>query len=269
MWHYGIHIWDVPQDDLEPDYGEYHKVLIAFNLIHTLILPLVRTSIILLLFRVASVIKSIRIALYIILTFNIGACLGPWLALLFLCSPLSGNTSGPTVFNGLSCLDPWQGAIVYVFIVTSNMFTDLLVFPIPCIIAWRLRKTRLRVTAIAAVRLRLNFQPVLHHKPASSDWTYTIIYCLSHAENNAAIIVACIPLLRSLVPRWRLSGDKESETSREPNNKNPRIHRESFIRQGRVLDSRDENILVQDTMVNNSDSTLVEYVRTPEACMTA
>ena len=120
------------------------QILIAFNLIHTLILPLVRTSIILLLFRVASVINSIRIALYIILAFNIGACLGPWLALIFMCPPRSGNTSGPTVFNGLSCLDPWQAAIVYVFIVTSNMFIDLLVFPIPCVLVWRLRNTKLR-----------------------------------------------------------------------------------------------------------------------------
>ena len=121
---------------------------------------------------------------------------------------------------------------------------------------------------MAAVRLKLNFQSMLYHK-ASSDWTYTIIYCLNHAENNAAIIVACIPLLRSLVPSWTSSGDEESETSWEPNNKNPRIHRESFIRLGRVLDSRNENPLAQDTMVNNSDSTLVEQFRTLEACRTA
>jgi hypothetical protein len=120
---------------------------------------------------------------------------------------------------------------------------------------------------MAAVRLKLSFQRMLYHK-TKSDWTYTIIYCLSHAENNAAIIVACIPLLRSLVPGWR-SGRKGSEASQESNNKNLRIHRESFICQGKVLVSRDENILAQDTMVNNSDSTLVEYVRTPEACMTA
>ena len=121
---------------------------------------------------------------------------------------------------------------------------------------------------MAAVRLKLNFHRMLYHE-TKSDWTYTIVYCLNHAENNAAIIVACIPLLRSLVPGWRLSGDKESETSREPNNKNPRIRRESFTRQGKVLDSRDEDTLAQDTMVNNSDSTLVEYVRKPETCMTA
>lgn len=112
--------------------------------LHCLTLLLVRTSIILLLFRVASAINSIRIALYIILAFNTGSCLGPWLALIFMCPPRPGNTSGATVFNRLSCLDPWQAAIVYVFIVTSNMFTDLLVFPIPCVLVWRLRNTKLR-----------------------------------------------------------------------------------------------------------------------------
>lgn len=160
MWHYGIHIWDVDHDHLEPNFDEYHRVqvvdesvgnaadnlqvLIAFNLMHTLILPLVRSSIILLLLRVAWVIYSVRIALYVILAFNIGACLGPWVAMIFMCPPRTNNTYAPTVYNGLSCLDPWQAAIIYVFVVTVNMFTDLLVFPIPCVLVWRLRNTSLR-----------------------------------------------------------------------------------------------------------------------------
>lgn len=104
---------------------------------------------------------------------------------------------------------------------------------------------------MAAVRLKLNFQSMLYHK-GSSDWTYTIIYCLNHAENNAAIVVACIPMLRSLVPGWTSNGDRESETSWKPNNGNPRIHRESFIRLGMVPDPREENPLRLDTMGNIS-----------------
>jgi hypothetical protein len=34
------------------------------------------------------------------------------------------------------------------------------------------------------------------------DWTYPIDYCINHIENNVAIIVANIPILRGLVTRW-------------------------------------------------------------------
>lgn len=26
MWHVGVHIWEVPQDEIEPNYDEYYAV---------------------------------------------------------------------------------------------------------------------------------------------------------------------------------------------------------------------------------------------------
>lgn len=55
---------------------------------------------------------------------------------------------------------------------------------------------------MSAVRLKLNYEAMLFNKNPN-DWTYSgVIYCLTHAENNVAIIVACMPTIRSLVMSW-------------------------------------------------------------------
>lgn len=58
-----------------------------------------------------------------------------------------------------------------------------------------------RVTAIGAAKIYLSYRDRLYtlFKP---DWTYPIDYCINHIENNVAIIVANIPILRGLVTRW-------------------------------------------------------------------
>ena len=30
MWHVGVHIWEVPPDEIEPDYDEYYAVRLSF-----------------------------------------------------------------------------------------------------------------------------------------------------------------------------------------------------------------------------------------------
>ena len=124
------------------------------------------------------------------------------------------------------------------------------------------------VTAMAAVRLKLNFESMLYKK-SSFDWTYTIIYCLNHTENNAAIIVACIPLLRSLFPGWKSSGDPQFENSCGSNNESPRNQRDSFIRLGKLVDLRQDNFYALDTAVDNSDDIHIEQIQAPEVCKTA
>jgi len=225
MWHIGIHVWDLDQRNMEPNYDEYHKILIAFNLIHTPIIPIVKTSIIVLLLKVGWVFGLLRKVLIGILIFNIGACLGPVIALVFLCPPRTGNTGGPTVYNGLKCLHPRQGQIMYLFLVTVNMFTDLLICPIPTLLMYRLPNISLRArltvilsfalglgaTAIGAIRFKEYFEVMLNAKPAS-DWTYSIAYTLNHAENNATIILACMPPLRTYFLRWMAHKDEEKQS---------------------------------------------------------
>jgi hypothetical protein len=66
---------------------------------------------------------------------------------------------------------------------------------------WTLTDSIFRVTGIGAAKIYLSYRDRLYaiYNP---DWTYPIDYCISHIENNVAIIVANIPILRGLVTRW-------------------------------------------------------------------
>ncbi|KAF2740987.1 hypothetical protein EJ04DRAFT_454331 [Polyplosphaeria fusca] len=215
MWHVGIHIWEVPPNEIEPNYDEYYGVLMAFNLLNIPILPLVKASIILLLLRAGSVISWLKKVLYAILTFTIGAALIPWFLYIFTCPPRTGNTWAPRTFGGLHCMGRHRMGEMLIWVTCANLLTDLLIFPIPFIIVRRMMSARLRsrlvvlivftsslaVTAMSAAKIYLSYRDRLYSlfKP---DWTYPIDYCISHIENNVAIIVANIPILRGLVTRW-------------------------------------------------------------------
>ncbi|KAL5114841.1 hypothetical protein ACEQ8H_007270 [Pleosporales sp. CAS-2024a] len=218
MWHVGIHIWDVPWNELEPNYDDYYaisKVNLAFNLLNLPILPLVKASIILLLLRAGSVIEWLKRALYAILVFTVGSALIPWFMYIFVCPPQTGNTWKPRTFGNLHCMGRHKMGEMLLWATCANLLSDLLILPIPFIIVRRMMSARLRsrlvvlavftcslgVTGIGAAKIYLQYRDRLYslYKP---DWTYPIDFCISHIENNVAIIVANIPILRGLVTRW-------------------------------------------------------------------
>ncbi|KAL6705516.1 hypothetical protein ACN47E_006633 [Coniothyrium glycines] len=215
MWHVGIHIWEVPPDEIEPNYDDYYAELMAFNLLNIPIVPLVKCSIILLLLRAGSVIDWLKKVLYAILVFTVGSAVIPWFLYIFTCPPLTGNTWKPRTFGGLHCMGRHKMGEMMIWATCANLVTDLLILPIPFIIVRRMMSARLRsrlvvlavftcslaVTACGAAKIYLQYRDRLLfiYNP---DWTYPIDYCISHVENNVAIIVANIPILRGLVTRW-------------------------------------------------------------------
>lgn len=166
MWHFGVHIWQVNPHELEPNYNEYHivstfhviawtidsfeQILKSFNLLNTLILPLAKASIIILLLRVSKVLPWMRRSLYAILFFNAGACLIPWVILVFQCPPRTGNTWAPTVYGGLKCIGRMRIGRVQIFQTCANLLTDVLIFPIPILLMRKLEATRVRTRLIIA-----------------------------------------------------------------------------------------------------------------------
>ncbi|KAF2268135.1 hypothetical protein CC78DRAFT_613350 [Lojkania enalia] len=215
MWHVGIHIWQVPPNEIEPDYDEYYAVVMAFNLLNIPILPLVKASIILLLLRAGSVIEWLKKVLYGILIFTIGSALVPWFLYIFICPPRTGNTWAPRTFGGLHCMGRHRMGEMLIWVTCANLLTDLLIFPIPFIIVRRMMSARLRsrlvvlavftsslaVAGIGAAKIYLSYRDRLYSL-FKADWTYQIDYCINHIENNVAIIVANVPILRGLVTRW-------------------------------------------------------------------
>ena len=187
----------------------------AFNLLNLPILPLVKASIILLLLRAGSVIEWLKRVLYAILIFTIGSALIPWFLYIFVCPPQTGNTWKPRTFGNLHCMGRHKMGEMLLWATCANLLTDLLILPIPFIIVRRMMSARLRsrlvvlavftcslaVTSIGAAKIYLTYRDRLYflYKP---DWTYPIDFCINHIENNVAIIVANIPILRGLVTRW-------------------------------------------------------------------
>ncbi|KAF2199333.1 hypothetical protein GQ43DRAFT_442572 [Delitschia confertaspora ATCC 74209] len=215
MWHVGVHIWEVPPNEIEPNYDDYYAVNLAFNLLNIPILPLVKASIILLLLRAGSVIEWLKKVLYGILIFTVGSAMVPWFLYIFTCPPQTGNTWKPRTFGGLHCMGRHRMGEMLIWVTCANLLTDLLIFPIPFIIVRRMMSARLRsrlvvlavftsslaVAGIGAAKIYLSYRDRLYSifKP---DWTYPIDYCINHIENNVAIIIANIPILRGLVTRW-------------------------------------------------------------------
>lgn len=187
----------------------------AFNLLNIPILPLVKASIILLLLRAGSIITWLKKVLYCILVFTVGSSLIPWFLYIFICPPRTGNTWAPRTFGGLHCMGRHRMGEMLIWVTCANLLTDLLILPIPFIIVRRMMSARLRsrlvvltvftcslaVTGIGAAKIYLSYRDRLYtlFKP---DWTYPIDFCINHIENNVAIIVANIPILRGLVTRW-------------------------------------------------------------------
>ncbi len=144
MWHFGIHLTDVNQRYLEPSMEESYKIQLWFNICHNFVLPLVKASLLILLLRVGGVIDTLRHVIYVIFAFNALSAIVIGFMMLFMCPPRTGNTWAPTTFNGIKCFGRIFIGRLNIAQVSINMFTDLLIFPIPCFLTWVLPKAGVR-----------------------------------------------------------------------------------------------------------------------------
>ncbi len=170
MWHIGIHIWDVPWNQIEPNYDEdfavrnfhplvfefthiltYSQVVMAFTLINIPILPLVKASIIMLLLRAVSVIEWLKRTLYVILFFVVGSSMIPWVLYIFTCPPLTGSNWKPRTFGGLHCMGRDKMGQMMLWVTCANLLTDVLILPIPFFIVRKMMSTRLRSRLVVLV----------------------------------------------------------------------------------------------------------------------
>ena len=66
--------------------------------------------------------------------------------------------------------------------------------------------------AIGIVRMVMSYRAQLY-AVNDYDWTFTNTFYLFHLENNVAIVIACLPTLRSLVSSWRAKEDITHKTA--------------------------------------------------------
>lgn len=167
--------------------------------------------------------------------------------MILMCPPQSGNKVSKTVFGNTKCLGLRPAAIVYLWLLSVNILTDLLILPIPNVLLWRVKNIsrRARVTVFVVSLLMLGatgiavarFAQELEHqlyKVDVPDWTYTIRFTLHHAENNVAIMLACMPMIRTLVLQWhKTNWSHQSPDSSDTINRR-RIQRDSIMLQSWV-----------------------------------
>ncbi|KAK6338109.1 hypothetical protein TWF696_001580 [Orbilia brochopaga] len=215
MWHLGIHLRDINPLFLNPPMDQNYKMTIWFNVCNACILPFVKASILLLLLKVGGVIDNVRKFIYCVFVLNAVACAITAMFLLFECPVLAGRKWQDRTFGNLRCAGLVIIGRICTFQVSINMFTDLLVFPIPCYLTWRLQKTSFRnrlivvflfslslgVTGISAAKIYYTYQGRLF-VAAPDDWTWKITFTMNHWENCVAIVVACVPSLRILILSW-------------------------------------------------------------------
>ena len=92
------------------------------------------------------------------------------------------------MYGGLSCLTNVQGGIIYVFLVTANMFTDLLILPIPSLLVYRIRNASLqsRLTVVFSFALSLGWVSLPSYAVAFTQAPANIsLQCNRHGRSQA------------------------------------------------------------------------------------
>lgn len=92
------------------------------------------------------------------------------------------------------------------------------------------------MTAIGAAKIYETYNDRLY-STFENDWTYNISFCINHAENNCAIVIACVPALRGLIVRW-ISKEPDVEAGRRrPHHGHPHQRRHANRRPARFWPS--------------------------------
>lgn len=129
----------------------------VFWIFASAILPLVKASILCLLLRIGQILPAVRKSVWALLVFNAIAGIIPEGFILFQCPELPDSTWKSRTFGNLHCVDRFSLGRLFIFQVSVNMLTDLLVFPIPVYFAWCLRhadiKSRLWVIFLFSLSL--------------------------------------------------------------------------------------------------------------------
>ncbi|KAI8631839.1 hypothetical protein F5Y19DRAFT_422268 [Xylariaceae sp. FL1651] len=182
------------------------QTLFVTQILHSLVLPLVKTSILLLLLRVFRSARWVRYAAYVLITYI-------WLwgatelfLTIFQCKPIAAQWDGAL---GGTCVDQ-----VTYFRAISALSTvhDLAMLILPLPVVWRLqleirRKIALAgvflVGSIGAVASIIRFALFIRFN-ALTDPTFTDVELLSWtlAEPGIIFISACLPILRPLIVRF-------------------------------------------------------------------
>ncbi|KAI9374424.1 hypothetical protein BJX61DRAFT_540774 [Aspergillus egyptiacus] len=227
----GIHIWNITPEM----FLLFQKGIFAAGIVYVPALALAKASLIILYYRIISLDRLYRWALYVIGFIVVGYSIAITFALIFACRPIekAWNAALPG-----TCID--QNGL-YAATAVTNTVTDvaLIVVPIPVVLSLNMPTIQkiglFFITVITSVIRLVTLFPFLKtedktYRIAWTDlWMYVPLYqppksrsfrfLPSNVEANFIIICACIPFLRHFLrryaPKWIGEGSSGGRYFRE------------------------------------------------------
>ncbi|KAI1123324.1 hypothetical protein F5Y10DRAFT_270188 [Nemania abortiva] len=182
------------------------QTLFTTQIFHSLVLPLAKTSILLLILRLFSSIRWLCYATYVLITYIWLWSATELLLTIFQCIPIAAQWDRSL---GGTCINQ----VVY-FRAISALSTvhDLAMLILPLPVVWKLQlETRRKIAlsgvflvgSIGAIASIIRFALFIRYN-ALTDPTFTDVQLLSWtvAEPGVIFISACLPVLRPLIVRW-------------------------------------------------------------------
>lgn len=128
------------------------KYLMIWMMLYVGSLVLIKASICMTMLRVGSPIKSLRVCVYLLLTFIIGTFLATIIGILCLCRPVEANWNTGLVLEGKATCTTMDVMIgLSYFSTASSIATDLACAVLPGVIVWNMqmpRKTKIWVCVL-------------------------------------------------------------------------------------------------------------------------
>ena len=213
----GYHYYDIPELSIALQVRAKQFDL-ANQLLYQPILDIVKSSIIIFLWRLDDQRRGIRVALTTLFVFNNCHMVAIFFADLSQCTPLhyfwdspwmDTVVDGQVVKEGGTCIDR---LLFYLLASGFSVLTDILILLIPAAMVWNLHLPPRKkvavwaifslgwiVTIVGVTRIVLYYY---RFQPDNIDRSYSVSFTISGMEANVAIAAACGPSLKALFTHY-------------------------------------------------------------------
>lgn len=204
------------------------KYLMIWMMLYVGSLVLIKASICMTMLRVGSPIKSLRVCVYLLLTFIIGTFLATIIGILCLCRPVEANWNTGLVLEGKATCTTMDVMIgLSYFSTASSIATDLACAVLPGVIVWNMqmpRKTKIWVCvllsfgSLACISTIIRTPYIRYYLDPTNNLVYHVgnIVLWSNIESAIGLVAGSMPSLRRLVSRSKTGTDTEHSGSGLP-----------------------------------------------------
>ncbi|KAK7985729.1 hypothetical protein PG996_005034 [Apiospora saccharicola] len=190
---------------------EATKYLMIWMLIYVCGLMLIKASICMTLFRIASTNKTYRLCIIILLAIIVGNFLTTFVGVLLLCSPVEANWNTSLVAEGKATCASMDAMIGLSYTSTAvSIATDMACAVLPGVILWRTQmvfRTKVSVTVLlsfgsfASISTMIRTPYIEYYRTPTDNLPYHVgnIVLWSNVESAIGLVAGSLPSLRRLI----------------------------------------------------------------------